>query len=73
MQSLAAAMALKPTVIGYRNLTVLALEMNDRGNAELYLKELKNLPGSDELEELLRLEALVFECCEALLPEKKEN
>ena len=67
------AMGFAPSVIGYRNLTVLALEMNDRENAASYFKELQTQLGSDELEEMQRLETLVFECCDALLPEKKED
>ncbi|MEH6558983.1 MAG: hypothetical protein V7708_14385 [Oceanicoccus sp.] len=67
------AMDVAPSVIGYRNLTVLALEMNDEEMAVNYMKVLKSMPGSSDLEELERLDKLVLKCCNLPLPEKEER
>ncbi len=66
------AMDVAPSIIGYRNLTVLALEMNDEKMASNYMKVLKSMPGSSELDELERLDNLVLKCCNSVLLHRKE-
>jgi len=65
-------MDVAPSIIGYRNLTVLALEMNDEKMASNYMKVLKSMPGSSELDELERLDNLVLKCCNSVLLHRKE-
>lgn len=67
------SMAITPTYIGYRNLTVLALEMRDKRKAEEFFKLLKALSGIDDSDEVLRLEKYVDGCCDSLPPKYREN